>query len=112
MFFTQINQLMAQSVDITMVIRKSATGMTVSVLPKSNGLKDEAQNHIVPLTLSGLPGELDAGFMNAIASPVRRVSGLLTNMAEIREAGGQGGGKQQGLEGTESQGDEGREGKA
>ena len=30
MFFTQINQLMAQSVDITMVIRKSATGMTVS----------------------------------------------------------------------------------
>lgn len=41
MFFTQINQLMAQSVDITMVIRKSATGMTVSVLPKSNGLKDD-----------------------------------------------------------------------
>ena len=51
MFFTQINQLMTQSVDITIVIRKSATGMTVSVLPKSNGLKDEAQNHIVPLTL-------------------------------------------------------------
>lgn len=85
MFFTQINQLMAQSVDITMVIRKSATGMTVSVLPKSNGLKDEAQNHIVPLTLSGLPGELDAGFMNAIANPVRKVSGLLTNMAEFEK---------------------------
>ena len=29
MFFTQINQMMNQSVDITMVIRKSATGMTV-----------------------------------------------------------------------------------
>ena len=76
---------MAQSVDITMVIRKSATGMTVSVLPKSNGLKDEAQNHIVPLTLSGLPGELDAGFMNAIANPVRKVSGLRTNMAEFEK---------------------------
>ena len=85
MFFTQINQLMTQSVDITMVIRKSATGMTVSVLPKSNGLKDEAQNHIVPLTLSGLPGELDAGFMNAIANPIRKVSGLLTNMAEFEK---------------------------
>ena len=85
MFFTQINQLMAQNVDITMVIRKSATGMTVSVLPKSNGLKDEAQNHIVPLTLSGLPGELDAGFMNAIANPIRKVSGLLTNMAEFEK---------------------------
>lgn len=76
---------MARSVDITMVIRKSATGMTVSVLPKSNGLKDEAQNHIVPLTLSGLPGELDAGFMNAIANPIRKVSGLLTNMAEFEK---------------------------
>lgn len=76
---------MAQSVDITMVIRKSATGMTVSVLPKSNGLKDEARNHIVPLTLSGLPGELDAGFMNAIANPIRKVSGLLTNMAEFEK---------------------------
>lgn len=85
MFFTQINQLMAQSVDITMVIRKSATGMTVSVLPKSNGLKDEAQNHIVPLTLSGLPEELDVGFMNAIANPVRKVFGLLTNMAEFEK---------------------------
>ena len=76
---------MARSVDVTMVIRKSATGMTVSVLPKSNGLKDEAQNHIVPLTLSGLPGELDAGFMNAIANPIRKVSGLLTNMAEFEK---------------------------
>lgn len=85
MFFTQINQLMARSVDITMVIRKSATGMTVSVLPKSNGLKDEARNHIIPLTLSGLPEELDAGFMNAIANPIRKVSGLLTNMAEFEK---------------------------
>ena len=67
MFFTQINQMMNQSVDITMVIRKSATGMTVSVLPKSNGLMDEAQNRIVPLTLSGLPEELDAGFFGAFS---------------------------------------------
>ena len=85
MFFTQINQMMNQSVDITMVIRKSATGMTVSVLPKSNGLKDEAQNRIVPLTLSGLPEELDAGFIGAIAKPIQKVSGLLTNMAEFEK---------------------------
>ena len=85
MFFTQINQMMNQSVDITMVIRKSATGMTVSVLPKSNGLKDEAQNRIVPLTLSGLPEELDAGFIGAISQPIQKVSGLLTNMAEFEK---------------------------
>lgn len=85
MFFTQFNQLMAGSVDITLVIRKSATGMTVSVLPKSNGLKDEARNHIVPLTLSGTPEELDGGFFQTIARPVRKVSGLLTNMAEFEK---------------------------
>lgn len=85
MFFTQINGLMNQSIDITMVIRKSGNGMTVSVLPKSNGLKDEAQNHIVPLTLTGLPGELDAGFMEAVAKPIQKVSGLLTNMAEFEK---------------------------
>lgn len=85
MFFTQINQMMNQSVDITMVIRKSATGMTVSVLPKSNGLKDEAQNRIVPLTLSGLPEELDAGFIGAISKPIQKVSGLLTNMVEFEK---------------------------
>lgn len=85
MFFTQFNQLMAGSVDITLVIRKSATGMTVSVLPKSNGLKDEAQNHIVPLTLSGTPEELDGGFFQTIARPMQKVSGLLTNMAEFEK---------------------------
>lgn len=85
MFFTQFNQLMAGSVDITLVIHKSATGMTVSVLPKSNGLKDEAQNHIVPLTLSGTPEELDGGFFQIIARPVQKVSGLLTNMAEFEK---------------------------
>lgn len=85
MFFTQFNQLMAGSVDVTVVIRKSTTGMTVSVLPKSNGLKDEAQNHIVPLTLSGTPEELDNGFFQTIARPVQKVSGLLANMAEFEK---------------------------
>ena len=44
--------------------------MAVSTLPKSNGLKDEAQNHIVPLTVSGLPEELDAGFLQTVARPI------------------------------------------
>ena len=51
MFFTAINQMMTEGVDLTLVIRKANGQMAVSVLPKSNGLKDEAQNHIIPLTL-------------------------------------------------------------
>mgnify|MGYP001521044957 CR=1 FL=1 len=44
MFFTAINQMMTEGVDLTLVIRKANGQMAVSVLPKSNGLKDEAQN--------------------------------------------------------------------
>ena len=55
MFFTAINQMMTEGVDLTLVIRKANGQLAVSTLPKSNGLKDEAQNHIVPLTVNGSP---------------------------------------------------------
>lgn len=83
MFFTAINQMMAEGVDLTLVIRKANGQLAVSVLPKSNGLKDEAQNHIIPLTLKGLPHELDAGFLQAVARPVQKATGLITNMAQF-----------------------------
>ena len=83
MFFTTIYQMMTDGVDLTLVIRKANGQLTVSTLPKSNGLKDEAQNHIVPLTVSGLPQELDAGFLQAIARPIQKAAGLITNMAQF-----------------------------
>lgn len=83
MFFTTIHQMMTDGVDLTLVIRKSNGQMTVSMLPKSNGLKDEARNHIVPLTVSGLPQELDSGFLQAVARPIQKASGLITNMAQF-----------------------------
>ena len=49
MFFTSISQMMTESVDLTLVIRKANGQLTVSTLPKANGLKDEAANHIIPL---------------------------------------------------------------
>lgn len=83
MFFTAINRMMTEGVDLTIVIRKANGQMAVSTLPKSNGLKDEARNHIVPLTVSGLPEELDAGFLQAVARPIQKVAGLITNMAQF-----------------------------
>ena len=83
MFFTTIYQMMTDGVDLTLVIRKANGQLTVSTLPKSNGLKDEAQNHIVPLTVSGLPQELDTGFLQAIARPIQKAAGLITNMAQF-----------------------------
>lgn len=83
MFFTAIHQMMTEGVDLTLVIRKANGQLTVSTLPKSNGLKDEAQNHLVPLTISGLPQELDAGFLQAVARPVQKAAGLISNMAQF-----------------------------
>lgn len=83
MFFTAIHQMMTESVDLTIVIRKTNGQLTVSTLPKSNGLKDEAQNHIVPLTVTGTPQELDSGFLQAIARPIQKTCGLLSNMAQF-----------------------------
>ena len=75
--------MMTEGVDLTLVIRKANGQMAVSVLPKSNGLKDEAQNHIIPLTLKGVPQELDTGFLQAVARPVQKATGLITNMAQF-----------------------------
>ena len=83
MFFTAIHQMMTESVDLTIVTRKTNGQLTVSTLPKSNGLKDEAQNHIVPLTVTGTPQELDTGFLQAIARPIQKTCGLLSNMAQF-----------------------------
>lgn len=85
MFFTQINSMMNQGVDITLVIRKKDGQLMVSAMPKSNGLKDEAQNHIVPLTVTGTPEELDMGFLPTICKPLQRTVGLLTNMSQFEQ---------------------------
>lgn len=85
MFFTQMYQMMNQSIDITLVVRKKEGQLMVSVLPRSNGLKDEAQNHIVPITMTGTPQELDLGFMQGICQPIQKAAGLLTNMKLFEE---------------------------
>ena len=75
--------MMTESVDFTIVIRKTNGQLTVSTLPKSNGLKDEAQNHIVPLTVTGTPQELDTGFLQAVTRPIQKACGLISNMAQF-----------------------------
>ena len=75
--------MMTESVDLTIVIRKTNGQLTVSTLPKSNGLKDEAQNHIVPLTVTGTPQELDTGFLQAVTRPIQKTCGLISNMAQL-----------------------------
>ena len=85
MFFTSISQIMTESVDLTLVIRKGNGQLTVSTLPKANGLRDEAANHIIPLTLTGTPEEMDAEFLQHIMQPIRKATGLISNMMEFEQ---------------------------
>jgi len=54
---------------VSAVLRKGSD--TVAVLP--------------PMLLSGTPQELDKGFFHAIAAPVQKTGGLLTNLKPIRK---------------------------
>ena len=85
MFFTSISQMMTESVDLTLVIRKANGQLIVSTLPKANGLKDEAANHIIPLTLTGTPEDMDAEFLQQIMQPIRKATGLISNMVEFEK---------------------------
>lgn len=99
MFFTAINQMMTEGVDLTIVIRKANGQLAVSTLPKSNGLKDEAQNHIVPLTVSGMPEELDVEFLQVVAPADTEGGGTDHQHGAVRGADGEGRCRQQGGKG-------------
>lgn len=80
MFFQTIHQMLAQGTDLSINIRRVNNNLTVAVMPKRTGLKEEAGQLIVPLVLSGTPGDLDAEFLQQITSPLQKVQGILTNI--------------------------------
>lgn len=81
MLFTEIANLMSDKDVITLVVTKSNATMTVSVMPKRVGLKDEAKNNLSPIVLRGTPEELDSEFITTIQKPIEKAIGLFTNMA-------------------------------
>lgn len=80
MFFQSIHQMIAAGTDLSINIKRGDNKLTVAVMPKRANLKDEAQQLMVPLILSGSPEELDAGFLQAIITPIQKAQGILTNL--------------------------------
>lgn len=80
MFFQTIYPMLAAGTDLSINIRRVNDRLSVAVMPRHAGVKDEAQQNLVPLILSGTAVELDAEFLQAIAAPVSRTTGLLTNL--------------------------------
>jgi len=86
MFFTQLSQMMTSGTNINLTVHSQNGTMTVSVFPKLKGLKDEAQNHLKPIVLTGTAEELDAGFFDAVRQPVQKATGLLAGMKRFEES--------------------------
>lgn len=79
MFFQTIYQMMTPGTDLSIHIRKVEDKLSVAVMPRRNSLKEEVQQKMVPLVLSGNPYELDSAFLQAIMQPLQKVQGLLVN---------------------------------
>jgi PRTRC genetic system protein E len=84
--FTEISRLLKEGEMLSLNIRKNGDTMIVVVLPKVENVKDPAAEQLIPLNLKGTPEELDAGFIEAIRSPVEKSTGLMTNMAEYEKS--------------------------
>ena len=80
MFFQTINRMITTGTDLSINIRQVNDKLTVAVMPRRAGLKDEAGEQIVPLVLNGTPEELDMEFLGAITAPVQKAQGILTNL--------------------------------
>ena len=78
MFFQAINQMITAGTDLSINIRRVNSNLTVAVVPRRSGVKDGER--IVPLILNGTPEELDAGFLQAVGTPVQKAQGILTNL--------------------------------
>jgi PRTRC genetic system protein E len=85
-FFSQISELIPEGVDLNITVRRSGNRLIVSVIPKSNSLKDEAQNRLAPLVVTGTTDELNDGFIEAISNPIKQATGLLVNMSDFEKA--------------------------
>lgn len=80
MFFQTIYPMLAAGADLSINIKRVNDRLSVAVMPRHNGVKDEAQLHLVPLILNGTAVELDAEFLQAIMMPVSRTMGVLANL--------------------------------
>jgi len=84
--FKTLSEVLGNGCTATITIAQKDGVMTVGVLPGNSLVKDAAKNMIVPLNVSGTPVELDEGFVDAIAEPIRKTSGLLVDMATYEKA--------------------------
>lgn len=84
--FQKLSEVMGTGSTIAITVAKKESGLTVSVMPGNDLVKDAAKNKFVPICLSGTAEEMDEGFLNAVLQPVQKASGLLSSIKDFEEA--------------------------
>lgn len=84
--FKEFNEMLGNGDSLTIVITKTGEKLATSIVPRKSGLKDSAKEMILPLVLTGTPEELDADFIKEISMPIRKATGLLTNLREFEKS--------------------------
>ena len=83
MFFNKLSQCLTHETSVILTVHSQDGILSVSVLPKTKGLKDEAKNHLKPIVLTGSAQELDDEFFDAITQPLQKASKMLAGMKQF-----------------------------
>lgn len=84
--FKKLSEVMGDGSAITITVARKGNGLTVSVMPGNDLVKDAAKNKFVPICLSGTAEEMDEGFLETVLNPVQKANGLLSSIKDFEEA--------------------------
>lgn len=71
-----------ENADLNLVLKKTANGIVISILPKPN-IKDKAKENLIPLIIRGTSEELDQQFLSLITAKLAPATGIISNIAEF-----------------------------
>lgn len=84
--FKTLSEVIGNGCTVKITVSQKDGEMTVSVLPGNDLVKDSAKNMISPLSVTGTPEELDNGFVELISAPIKKASGLLSNLEAFEKS--------------------------
>ncbi|MFL5810056.1 MAG: PRTRC system protein E [Flavisolibacter sp.] len=77
-FFEQLGSLLGD-VDMTIRFFKKNGRFTLNIMPGNRS------NNIKPLIVSGTPEELDSEFFNTVAPGIKEITGIISNMDDVKK---------------------------
>ncbi len=81
--FSRFYSMLGDGDSLSINIMRKGDQLVTSLIPKKADLKDTAKDLMKPLVISGTPEELEAGFIDAVAQPIAKATGILTNLQEF-----------------------------